>query len=57
MTITTDYQQWLADPSAIRIVLLEVVVNISGTNQTIYLSTGSYVTSPTDTPANQPYRS
>jgi len=50
-----QYQAWLTDPSAIRVVLIEANANISGTETTIYMSTSSYVTNGTDTPSNQYY--
>jgi len=50
-----DYAAWLKDPAAIRIVLIEVGVKVAGLETTRYLSTRPYVTSPTDSPANQFY--
>lgn len=50
-----DFAAWLKNPAAPRIVLVEVNVKSSGTEITRYLSTGAYVTAPTDTPANQQY--
>ena len=50
-----DYAAWLKDPAAVRIVLIEVGVKSGGLETTRYLSTGAYVTSPTDSPANQYY--
>jgi len=50
-----DYMAWLASPNAIRLVLIEAKVNIAGVEQTAYLSTGAYVTGPSDTPANTQY--
>lgn len=49
------YTAWLQDPAAVRIVLIEVGVKNNGLEITRYLSTGAYVTSPTDSPANQYY--
>jgi hypothetical protein len=50
-----DYVAWLKDPAAVRIVLIEVGVKVAGLETTRYLSTGAYVTSPTDSPANTYY--
>ncbi len=50
-----DYAVWLKDPAAVRIVLIEVGVKVGGSETTRFLSTGAYVTSPTDSPANQYY--
>ena len=57
MPITNEqYQAWLADPSAIRCILVEVDVKLAGgSNVTRYLSNKGYVTSPTDSPANTEY--
>src|SRR5438874_5234990 len=50
-----DYAAWLKDPAAVRVVLIEVNVKSAGLETTRYLSTRPYVTSPTDSPANQYY--
>ncbi len=50
-----DYLAWLKDPSAIRVTLIEVAVNVGGSEITRYLSTRPYVTGSADTPANQFY--
>jgi hypothetical protein len=50
-----DFAAWLKNPAAPRIVLVEVNVKSGGAEITRYLSTGAYVTAPTDTPANQQY--
>jgi hypothetical protein len=50
-----DFAAWLKNPAAPRIVLVEVNVKSGGVETTRYLSTGAYVTAPTDTPANQQY--
>lgn len=50
-----DYAAWLKDPAAVRVVLIEVGVQVAGLETTRYLSTRPYVTSPTDSPANQYY--
>ena len=49
------YLAWLQSASAIRVVLIEVVVNVAGTDITRYLSTRPYVTGASDTPANTAY--
>lgn len=48
---------WLSDPSAIRGTLIEASVRIAGDliDSTKYMSTFSYTTSPTDSPANTCY--
>lgn len=50
-----QFAAWLSDPSAIRLILVEAVANVSGTETTFYMSTFGYVTQPTDTPANTAY--
>jgi len=50
-----DYAAWLKDPAAVRVVLIEVGVKVAGVEITRYLSTRPYVTSPSDSPANQYY--
>lgn len=50
-----NFADWLANPAAIRIVLVEVNVKSGGQEITRYLSTKPFVTSPTDTPPNQYY--
>lgn len=52
-----QYNAWLIDPKAIRQVLLEPVVRPAGAGADVtrYLSTGNFVTGPTDTPSNQFY--
>jgi len=50
-----DYAAWLKDPAAVRVVLIEVGVQVGGLETTRYLSTRPYVTAPTDSPANQYY--
>jgi hypothetical protein len=59
MTITTtQFKAWLKNPSAVRVVLVEVDVKLAagGSIVTRYLSNRGYVTSPTDTPANTVYK-
>ncbi len=54
--MAVDYAGWLQDQSAVRVVLVEVGVKESGGSEvTRYLSTGNYITKPTDSPANQYY--
>lgn len=50
-----DFAAWLKDPAAVRVALIEVGVKTAGLETTRYLSTKPYVTSPTDSPANQFY--
>ena len=50
-----DLAAWLKDPAAVRLVLVEVGVQVDGLETTRYLSTKPYVTSPTDSPPNQFY--
>lgn len=53
----TDAQflAWLSSPDSIRIVLVEAVANIGGSESTLYLSTHPFATGATDTPANTIY--
>lgn len=53
----TDAQfiAWLGDSSAMRCVLVEVVVRVGGVETTRYLSNTGFMTSATDTPANTHY--
>lgn len=51
----TQYNAWLNDPTAIRVVLVEAVANIAGQDTTFYLSTLPYTSHAGDTPAGQPY--
>jgi len=48
-----QYAAWLADTKAIRLLLAEAVVRISGTETTRYMSTSAYVTTAGETPAHQ----
>lgn len=50
-----EFAAWLADPSAIRVVIVEAIANVAGTETTFYWGRRNYVTSATDTPANTPY--
>lgn len=49
------YLEWLQQSHAERMVLVEVQVNVAGTEITRYLSSRDYITSGTATPANQRY--
>lgn len=55
--MTTDAQMiaWLKNDSAIRCVLMEVVVLTGGVETVRYISNRGYVTYPYDTPPNQAY--
>lgn len=48
-----QFTAWLSDQSAVRAILVEVAVRVSGVETTRYLSTVGYTTSPSDTPSNQ----
>ena len=52
----TEFQSWLSSPTAIKCILVEVGVNIGGTEQVVYLSNRGYTTFPSDTPANTVYK-
>ncbi|OEZ80997.1 hypothetical protein JAB6_40320 [Janthinobacterium sp. HH104] len=53
----TDAQflAWLQRPSAARMVLIEVQVNVAGVEVTRFISSWPYVTGPADLPANTTY--
>lgn len=51
-----EYTAWLSSPSAMRCILVEASVNVSGSETVRYLSDRGYVTSSTDTPSNTSYR-
>lgn len=53
----TDAQflEWLETPSAIRMVLIEVQVNVAGQEVTRYIASRPYLTGPLDVPANAEY--
>ncbi|ATD62495.1 MAG: hypothetical protein ACOH2S_28195 [Janthinobacterium svalbardensis] len=53
----TDAQflAWLQSPSAIRMVLIEVQVNVGGVEVTRFISSWPYVTGPADVPPNIEY--
>lgn len=50
-----QFQSWLQSTTAIRCILVEVVVEIAGVDTTLYLSNRTYNTGPSDTPANTSY--
>jgi hypothetical protein len=50
-----QFMVWLKNPSAARMVLIEVQVNVGGTEVTRYIASREYVTGPADTPANTVY--
>lgn len=50
-----EYQAWLDDTTSVRVVLVEVVANVSNVETTRYLSTVAYNTNATDSPANVSY--
>ena len=53
----TDAQflEWLETPSAIRMVLIEVQVNVAGQEVTRYIASRPYLTGPLEAPANTEY--
>lgn len=51
----SEFLSWVSSPSSMKCILVEVVVNVGGSDTTRYLSNCNYVTRPTDTPANQVY--
>jgi len=52
---SSTYTAWLNDNTAIRCILVEVVVNVSDIETTRYLSTTGYLTSPDDSQQNIAY--
>lgn len=50
-----QFMAWLKNPAAARMVLIEVQVNVGGTEMTRYIASREYVTGPADTPANTVY--
>lgn len=50
-----QFQSWLLNPTSIRLVLVEAIANISGTETVIYMANGTYVTGAADAPANTVY--
>ena len=52
-----EFITWLANPEAVRCVLVEAVARVGGVETTRYMSDMGYVTAPTDTPANRAYES
>lgn len=56
MTLSAaEFQSWLESDSAVRCTLVEVTVNIAGTEKTLYISNRTYNTTSTDIPANTSY--
>lgn len=53
--IDEQFMAWLKNPAAARMVLIEVQVNVGGTETTRYIASREYVTGPADTPANTVY--
>lgn len=51
-----EFEAWLKDPHAIRIVLVEADVLTDGVETTRYMAMGGYTTGPGDTPANLHYQ-
>ena len=51
----TQFLEWLQHPTAVRMVLIEVQVNVAGRETTRYLSSRPYVTGEGDVPANIEY--
>lgn len=51
-----EFEAWLKDQHAIRIVLVEADVLSDGVELTRYMAMGGYTTGPTDTPANLHYQ-
>lgn len=51
-----DFLAWLKQPSAKRVVLIEVAASVAGVEVKRYLSTQLYNTGPGDAPANQYYQ-
>lgn len=50
-----SFNNWLKKDSALRILLIEIMVSIKGVETKRYLSTRAYNTGPNDVPANQHY--
>lgn len=50
-----DYAAWLRQQNVIRALLVEAVAIVGGSPVTRYMSNVAYVSTPDDTPANQPY--
>lgn len=50
-----QFMAWLKNPAAVRMVLIEVEVNVDGAETTRYIASREYVTGPADVPANTAY--
>lgn len=50
-----QFLEWLETPSAIRMVLIEVQVNVAGQEMTRYITSRPYLTGPLEVPANTEY--
>lgn len=50
-----QFLEWLETPSAIRMVLIEVQVNVAGQEMTRYIASRPYLTGPLEVPANTEY--
>jgi hypothetical protein len=50
-----QYMDWLKNPAAVRMVLIEAEVNVGGAEVTRYIGCREYVTGPTESPANTVY--
>jgi len=50
-----QFLEWLQSPSAIRMVLIEALVNVAGQEVTRYIASRPYVTGPAEVPANTEY--
>lgn len=50
-----QYADWLASPTALRTVLLEIGVNSGGSETTRYIASRAYISASSDTPANTYY--
>jgi hypothetical protein len=50
-----EFQAWLESDTAVRCTLVEVTVNINGTDTLLYISNKAYNTSSSDSPANTSY--
>ena len=50
-----QFKVWLEQDSTSRVLLVEAVYYDSGSEHTVYMSNGIFVSDPTDTPASMPY--
>lgn len=53
--MNSDFLQWLKDPTAIRVILIEAVALVDGVETTRYISNVGWKSGPADTPANTHY--